>query len=174
MAADILLYKPQAVPVGEDQIQHVELSRVIARKFNNRFGNTFPEPQTYLRKPLRVMSLMDPSKKMSKTGDEALLLDDEPEEILRKIKKAVTGSTAGDKNPGEENLMFFLENFGKAEELKYFREKQEFGNLKYSELKEALARDIAEYFAEFREAKKSPSSQARLFGRSFRRGRAQG
>lgn len=153
MAADILLYKPQAVPVGEDQIQHVELARVVARKFNNRFGQAFPEPQTYLRKPLRIMSLTDPTKKMSKTGDEALNLDDSPEEILRKLKKAVTASEAGKKSPGEENLFFFLEQFSKPEELKYFKEKQEFGNLKYSELKETLARNIAEYFAEFREKK---------------------
>jgi tryptophanyl-tRNA synthetase len=154
MAADILLYKPSAVPVGEDQIQHVELSRTVARKFNSRFGNFFPEPKTYLRNPLRIMSLTDPTKKMSKTGDEALNLDDEPEEILRKLKKAVTASEAGKKSPGEENLFFFLEQFGKKDELKYFKEKQEFGNLKYSELKEALARDISEYFTEFREKKK--------------------
>lgn len=173
MAADILLYKPQAVPVGEDQTQHVELSRTIARKFNSRFGHTFPEPQTYLRKPLRVMSLMDPAKKMSKTGDEALLLDDSPEEITRKIKKAVTASTSGDKNPGEENLMFFLENFGTAEQLKYFKEKQEFGNLKYSELKETLSRSVAEYFADFRDKKQSllnkPDYLAEVLGEGARK-----
>jgi tryptophanyl-tRNA synthetase len=153
MAADILLYKPSSIPVGEDQIQHVELARVVARKFNNKFGQTFPEPKTYLRKPLRIMSLSDPSKKMSKTGDEALLLDDSPEEIARKLKKAVTGSSPDGKNPGAENLMYLLEHFGKAPEIKYFKEKQEFGNLQYSELKTKLAEDITNYFAEFREKK---------------------
>jgi tryptophanyl-tRNA synthetase len=153
MAADILLYKPTSIPVGEDQIQHVELARVVARKFNNKFGQTFPEPKTYLRKPLRIMSLSDPSKKMSKTGDEALLLDDSPEEIARKLKKAVTGSSPDGKNPGAENLMYLLEHFGKAPEIKYFKEKQEFGNLQYSELKTKLAEDITNYFAEFREKK---------------------
>src|ERR1700722_1596101 len=95
MAADILLYKPTSIPVGEDQVQHVELARTVARKFNHHFGKTFPEPKTYLSKPLRIMSLADPAKKMSKTGDEALLLDDEPKEIMRKLKKAVTASEAG-------------------------------------------------------------------------------
>lgn len=155
MAADILLYKPAAVPVGEDQVQHVELSRVIARKFNHHFGKTFPEPQTFLRKPLRIMSLTDPAKKMSKTGDEALLLDDEPKEILRKLKKAVTASESGKKSPGEENLMFLLHQFGQPEEIKHFAEAQHSGSLKYSELKETLARQIANYFEEFREKKQS-------------------
>ena len=150
MAADILLYKPDAVPVGEDQTQHVELSRTVARKFNNRFGQVFPEPKTYLRKPLRIMSLTDPTKKMSKTGDEALNLDDSPEEITRKLKKAVTASESGKKSPGEENLFYLLNFFGKNEENKYFKEKQEFGNLKYSELKETLARGISEHLAKFR------------------------
>lgn len=155
MAADILLYKPTSIPVGEDQIQHVELARVIARKFNNKFGKTFPEPQTYLKKPLRIMSLTDPSKKMSKTGDEALLMDDEPKEIARKLKKAVTASEAGKKSPGEENLMTLLSHFGTEDSIRYFTEAQNSGNLKYSELKETLATNISDYFAEFREKKKS-------------------
>ena len=68
MAADILLYKSTDVSVGDDQVQHVELSRTIARKFNHHFGKTFPEPRTFMQKPLRIMSLTDPEKKMSKTG----------------------------------------------------------------------------------------------------------
>jgi tryptophanyl-tRNA synthetase len=154
MAADILLYKPDAIPVGEDQVQHVELSRTIARKFNNRFGKIFPEPKTYISKPLRIMSLTAPEKKMSKTGDEALLLDDSPSEIMRKLKKAVTASESGKKSPGVENLFFLLEHFGKQQDITYFRDQQRDDKLKFSELKETLAKDIAEYFAEFREKKK--------------------
>ena len=175
MAADILLYKPTAIPVGEDQVQHVELSRVIARKFNHKFGKTFPEPKTYLTKPLRVMSLTDPTKKMSKTGDEALLLDDEPKEITRKLKKAVTATDSGKKSPGEENLMLLLSHFGQAEEVRYFTEAQNQGTLKYSELKETLAKDIAEYFAEFREKKKQllsrPNQLAEILGEGSRKAR---
>lgn len=154
MAADILIYKPTAVPVGDDQTQHVELTRTIARKFNNRFGQTFPEPKTYLRKPLRIMSLTDPSKKMSKTGDEALMLDDEPEEILRKLKKAVTATDSTTKSPGVDNLFVLLEHFGDKTELAEFRKQQKSNTIKYSELKESLAQAIAQHFAEFREKKK--------------------
>lgn len=154
MAADILLYKPTGVSVGEDQVQHVELSRTLARKFNNRFGKVFPEPQTLMRKPLRIMSLTDPTKKMSKTGDEAVNMDDEPKEILRKLKKAVTASESGKKSPGVENLFFLLEHFSNAEQIAFFRDAQRNDTLKFSELKETLAQDIGSYFAEFREKKK--------------------
>jgi tryptophanyl-tRNA synthetase len=173
MASDILLYKPTGVSAGEDQVQHVELSRVIARKFNHRFGETFTQPQTFLRKPLRIMSLTDPTKKMSKTGDEALLMDDEPKEILRKLKKAVTASEAGKRSPGEENLMLLLAHFGKPEEIAHFAEEQAQGKLKYSELKEALAKDIAEYFAEFREKKKELLSRPEYLAEVLADGAAQ-
>lgn len=166
MAADILMYKPSAVPVGEDQVQHVELARVIARKFNNRFGQTFPEPKTFLRKPLRVMSLTDPSKKMSKTPHQdgrgaeqavdegSLFLDDSPEEISRKLKRAVTATEGGAKSPGVENLMMLLEHFGKPQEIKTFGQAHKAGTLKFSELKDALATDISKHFADFRKKKK--------------------
>jgi len=153
MAADILLYKPTGVSAGDDQTQHVELSRIIARKFNNKFGKLFPEPQTYLRQPLRIMSLSDPTKKMSKTGGEALNMDDSPEEISRKLKKAVTSSEAGHKSPGVENLFFLLDHFGTQEQIAYFRDLQQSETLKFSELKETLATSIANYFAEFRKKK---------------------
>lgn len=153
MAADILIYKPTAVPVGDDQTQHVELTRDIARKFNNRFGQTFPEPKTYLRKPLRIMSLSDPAKKMSKTGDEALMLDDAPAEILRKLKKAVTATDAKQKSSGVDNLFLLLEHFGHEAEIKHFADQQKKNTIKYSDLKETLAKDIANHFEEFRQKK---------------------
>lgn len=96
MAADILLYNAEAVPVGEDQRQHVELARVIARKFNNLFGEIFKEPQELIRKEgARIMSLTDPTKKMSKSDEDPMgcvgLLES-PDEIREKFKKAVTDS----------------------------------------------------------------------------------
>lgn len=175
MAADILLYKPNAIPVGEDQVQHVELSRVVARKFNNKFGKIFPEPKTYVSKPLRIMSLTDPDKKMSKTGDEALLLDDSPAEIARKLKKAVTASEPGKKSPGVENLFLLLEHFGAKEEIQFFREQQRSDVLKFSELKETLAKQIANYFEGFREKKKQllsrPEQLAEILGEGSRKAR---
>jgi tryptophanyl-tRNA synthetase len=168
MAADILLYKPTLVPVGEDQTQHLELTRTIARKFNNKFGKVFPEPKNFALKPLRVKSLSDPEKKMSKTGDEALLLDDDPKEIARKIKKAVTASEPGKKSPGVENLFLLLEHFGAQDQIQFFRDAQRNGTLKFSELKETLAKAVAGYFEGFREKKKEllakPSYLAEVLG----------
>jgi len=175
MAADILIYKPSTVPVGEDQIQHVELSRMVARKFNNHFGQTFPEPKPFMRKPLRIMSLTDPTKKMSKTGDEAILMDDSPAEIARKLKKAVTASEAGHKSPGVDNLFSLLEHFGQKEEITFFYDQQKQGSLKFSELKETLAKNISAHFAEFREKKQTllakPGYLAEVLGQGATRAR---
>ncbi len=92
MAADILLYKAQVVPVGQDQLQHLELAREIARKFNKKFGNVFPEPKPILTKAARIMSLNDPRKKMSKSYGEKsyIALSDSPETIWKKLAPAVT------------------------------------------------------------------------------------
>lgn len=153
MAADILLYKPNFVPVGEDQVQHIELTRIVARKFNKQFGQVFPEPKPFERKPLRIMSLKNPSKKMSKTGDDPIYLDDESEVIHAKLKKAVT-ATAGEGSEGVENLLYLLEQFGDASKAAEFRGQVSDGSIKYSELKSTLADSIADYFADFRKKKK--------------------
>lgn len=96
MAADILLYKTNAVPVGEDQLQHVELTRSLAERFNNRYGETLVVPKAIVSKSgARVMGLDDPTKKMSKSAPSAnnyISLLDSPDEIRRKIKIAVTDS----------------------------------------------------------------------------------
>lgn len=155
MAADILIYKATHVPVGIDQKQHLELTNTIVHKFNNRFGEAFSEIKPLWTNFPKVMDLKRPENKMSKSEpDGCLFLDDEPEEIHRKLKKAVTASETGKKSPGEENLMALLAHFGKNDEAKHFIEQQRNATLKYSELKETLAKDIAEYFAEFREKKK--------------------
>lgn len=151
MAADILIYKGEAVPVGEDQVQHLELARIIARKFNNKFGKTLPEPKPILTKALRIKSLTNPEKKMSKTGDEALLLSDSPEEIHRKLKKAVTSTDANGQAPGVENLMLLLREFGTKEQQKYFESALSEKTIRFSELKETLTNQIAAHFAGFRE-----------------------
>ncbi len=96
MAADILLYQADAVPVGEDQAQHVELARSLAERFNNRYGKTFTLPQVMLQKEsARIMALDDPAKKMSKSGESErgyILLTDSSDAIREKIKTAVTDS----------------------------------------------------------------------------------
>ena len=114
MAADILLYQPDYVPVGEDQKQHVELTRDIANRFNGVYGETFKIPQSFVPKVgARVMSLVDPTKKMSKSEDEdpgRIILMDKPEDIMRRFKRAVTDSETEvrydpEKKAGISNLM---------------------------------------------------------------------
>jgi tryptophanyl-tRNA synthetase len=89
MAADVLLYKAEVIPVGEDQVQHLELAREICRRFNARFGDTFPEPKPVLSTTPRIMGL-DGKSKMSKTRGNALELSDEPRVIEKKLKGAFT------------------------------------------------------------------------------------
>ncbi len=88
-AADILLYKGNAVPVGEDQVPHIEITREIARRFNNQYGEVFPEPEALLTNFPRLPGL-DGAAKMSKSLGNTILLSDEPETVKAKLKKAVT------------------------------------------------------------------------------------
>ncbi|MFH1197667.1 MAG: tryptophan--tRNA ligase [bacterium] len=88
-AADILLYKGNAVPVGEDQVPHVEITREIARRFNNQYGEVFPEPDPVLTNFARLPGL-DGNAKMSKSIGNTILLSDEPEAVVQKLRKAVT------------------------------------------------------------------------------------
>jgi tryptophanyl-tRNA synthetase len=89
-AADILLYKGEVVPVGEDQVPHVEIAREIARKFNNQYGQVFPEPEARLTRFARLPGLDGADKKMSKSAGNAILLSDSEEEIRKKLRGAVT------------------------------------------------------------------------------------
>ena len=89
-AADILLYKGDLVPVGEDQLPHVEISREIARRFNNQYGQVFPEPDARLTRFARLPGLDGMDRKMSKSAGNTVLLSDPPEEISRKMRTAVT------------------------------------------------------------------------------------
>ncbi len=88
-SADILLYKGNAVPVGDDQVPHIEISREIARRFNNQYGNVFPEPEPLLTQFARLPGL-DGGAKMSKSLNNTILLSDSPEVVKSKLKKAVT------------------------------------------------------------------------------------
>ncbi|XP_073702100.1 tryptophan--tRNA ligase, mitochondrial [Garra rufa] len=112
-AADILLYKSTHVPVGEDQIQHLELAQDLARIFNNQYGEFFPEPHALLSGTRKVKSLRDPSSKMSKSDPQKLatvFLTDTPEDIVLKIRRAVTDFTSEvtyepESRPGVSNLV---------------------------------------------------------------------
>lgn len=114
MAADILLYDVDLVPVGDDQKQHLELTRDLAERFNNRFGETFKIPEPLIAKTgARIMSLQEPTKKMSKSDDNPrnfILMTDEPAVIRKKIKSAMTDSDGiiafdRENKPGISNLL---------------------------------------------------------------------
>ena len=118
-AADILLYQADSVPVGEDQKQHLELTRDIATRFNNLYGEVFKLPEPFIAKVgARVMSLQDPLKKMSKSDDNVnnfIMLLDEPKKIEKKLKRAVTDSDEqariyfdNDEKPGVSNLLTLM------------------------------------------------------------------
>ncbi len=155
-AADILIYKAEAVPVGEDQIQHVELTRDIARRFNDKFGKTFPEPKSILTETPKIMSLTDPTKKMSKSGGEKsyIALTDSPETIKEKIKSAVSDAGGQGKNVGGDNLLSIFNALAETKEEKTeyinYKKDHEAGKLKYSEFKPRLAELIINYFADYR------------------------
>jgi tryptophanyl-tRNA synthetase len=153
MAADILMYHSTVIPVGEDQIQHVELTRDIARWFNNRYGNYFPEPKHLLTATPRVMGLLEPTKKMSKSdGNESNVIDliDEPAVIEAKIKKAVTATEGGVRAPGVANLLELLREFGDTKTHEGFVKAEKDGTIRYGDLKKALAEAMSTYFADFR------------------------
>ena len=113
MAADILLYQADVVPVGIDQMQHLELTRDVAQRFNGVYGDVFTIPQAYIGKVgAKIMSLQDPSKKMSKSDENpnaSIYLMDDPDTIMRKCKRAVTDSEAQilyrEEQPGIRNLI---------------------------------------------------------------------
>ncbi|MCK4891825.1 MAG: tryptophan--tRNA ligase, partial [Candidatus Pacebacteria bacterium] len=153
-AADILMYKADAVPVGQDQIQHIELTRKIARFFNNKFCNTFPEPKNIITETSKIMSLTNPTKKMSKShGPKSYIgINDKPEIIQKKMRKAV--STTEYNKDIYNFYATLLKKFGSEKNKRCFNEKLKNQDIKFSELKNALAEDIANYFKDFREKRK--------------------
>ena len=159
MAADILLYQPDYVPVGEDQKQHVELCHTIARRFNGIYGDVFKIPEPYVPKVgARIMSLTNPTAKMSKSENEdtgRVLLMDTPETIMRQFKRAITDSDTEncvhydkEKKPGVSNLMtIYSACTGKSfEEIE-----NEFAGCGYGKFKPAVGEAVVETLRPIRE-----------------------
>lgn len=159
MAADILLYKTDLVPVGRDQKQHLELVREIARRFNKKFGQTFKEPKILLPKiGEKIMSLQNPKKKMSKTDDDprgCLELFDEPEEIKKKIMAAVTDPGKEIKysssKPGISNLLTIYSLFS-GKSIKEIE--RNFKGKGYKEFKKSLIKILINYLEPLRRKRK--------------------
>lgn len=156
MASDILLYRPDYVPVGEDQKQHVEITRDIAGRFNGIYGDVFKMPEAYIPKVgARVMSLQDPTKKMSKSDENAnayVAILDKPEDIIRKINRAVTDSEArvalGENKPGINNLIGI---YSTVTGLTPEKIESEFEGKGYGEFKKAVGEAIVEELRPVRE-----------------------
>ena len=153
MAADILLYHASAVPVGQDQTQHAELTNDIVRWFTKNYGSYFFSVKPIFTETPKIMSLLEPMKKMSKSLGEGHVIElaDEPEVIEKKLKKAVTATEGGAGSPGVENLLGLLRIFGDAALYKQFHRAEKDGTIRYGDLKMALAGVIGETFADFRE-----------------------
>ncbi len=159
MAADILLYKTELVPVGIDQQQHVELAREIARRFNKKFGEVLQEPKVLLPKiGAKIMSLQKPKKKMSKTDDPqgCINLFDEPDEIKKKIMAAVTDLGKEirydpAKKPGISNLLVIYSLFS-GKSIKDLEKK--FKNSGYAKFKTSLSEVLCNSLEPFRRKRK--------------------
>lgn len=157
MAADILLYQADFVPVGADQKQHVELTRDIAIRFNNLYGETFTIPEPYIPKVgARIMSLSNPASKMSKSDPAGcVFLMDTPDEIARKFKRAITDSDtencvryAPEEKPGVANLMSIYSSVtGKS----YAEIEKEFEGKGYGVFKPAVGEAVADSLRPIRE-----------------------
>jgi tryptophanyl-tRNA synthetase len=160
-AADILIYHGQKVPVGRDQVQHVELTRRIARRFNSRFGEYFPEPEPLLTEAASIKSPANPEKEMSKSlGPKHYIGLLEPEDsIWEKIKTAVTdvGPRGAEMSPGVANLFLLLKLTAPEDVYQEFQAAYDEGTLKYSDLKAAIFEHLMEALRPIRERRKQLS-----------------
>ena len=157
MAADILLYQTNLVPIGADQKQHLEICRDVAERFNNIYGDVFTIPEGFFPKAgARIMSLAEPTKKMSKSDENAnatIYLIDDRDTIIRKFKKAVTDSEANvhydvENKPGVSNLM---EIYGVVTDKSMEQVEKEFEGKGYGDFKLAVGEAVADMLAPFHE-----------------------
>lgn len=153
MAADILIYNADLVPVGQDQTQHLEMTRTVAQRFNSLYSPTFTLPEAYITKAgAKIMSLSEPTRKMSKSDANAnsvILMTDSPDLILKKFKRAVTDSEGSvrfdrENKPGVSNLMCIYNVFT-GKEMDAIE--AEFSGVGYGDFKEAVGTAVAESLA---------------------------
>ncbi len=148
MAADILLYQPDYVPVGEDQKQHCELTRDLAMRFNNRYSPTFTVPEPYIMKTgARVRSLQDPAKKMSKSDENQnafISMKDDKDTIIRKFRRAVTDSEAKVcYAPGKDGVNNLMEIYAAVTGKTLEQVETEFEGKGYGDFKTAVGEAVA-------------------------------
>ncbi len=153
MAADILVYKSNLVPVGDDQKAHIDITNEIAKKFNHMFGETFEPVKIFKSEGERIKSLQNPQRKMSKSGDEGIALTDEPDTIREKIKKAVTDSGKEiifdpAKKPAISNLLTIYHLLSGKEVPTL---EKEYEGKSYADFKKDLAEIVVEFLKPFQQ-----------------------
>ena len=155
MAADILIFQSNIVPVGKDQKQHVEVARDIAIKFNNTYGDTFVIPEEEIQQDLATVPGLD-GQKMAKSYDNTIEIFADEKTMKQKVMSIVTDSTPVDqpKNPETCNLFAIYKLFANEDQVKELDDKYRNKPLKYSEIKKELFGMIWEYFAEARQERK--------------------
>ncbi len=157
MAADIIIHKAHKVPVGQDQAQHLEMTRRFARRFNTMYGvEYFPEPDAYnFGKKLIKIPGLDGTGKMGKSEGNGVFLADSPEEIRKKVMRAVTdtGPQAPGEKPSEpvQNLFTIMNVVSEPSTVKYFKEKHASCEIRYGDMKKQLAEDIIKVIGPVRE-----------------------
>lgn len=173
MAADILLYKATLIPVGKDQLPHLELTREVARSFNRLFGETFPLPEAYLTQGSYVPSLTGEGK-MSKTNkDSYISLIDDLDTIKKKLAKVATDSGQGTTLPqtgGVKTLLTLVELFMGEEQRKAYENDYLGSGLKYQNLKETLAQQIFNYLKPIQEKRRYYQKQPALINKILEEG----
>jgi tryptophanyl-tRNA synthetase len=176
-AADILLYKTDNVPVGKDQAQHLELTRELAKRFNNQFGKTFPEPQTLLGDAPKILGL-DGKQKMSKSLGNTIDLVDTPEQIQKKLKSAFTDpSRLRRTDPGHPEVcnIFALHHLVNMARVKDIERDCKSAALGCGECKQELGNKIAEFLSPIRERynewKAKPKQVDEIFAEGGKRAR---
>ncbi|MBR3169172.1 tryptophan--tRNA ligase [Candidatus Saccharibacteria bacterium] len=175
MAADILLYDATYIPLGEDQFQHIELTRNLAERFNHKYGEVFTIPAPTkeqvefmeVEKPIRIRDLQNPEKKMSKSAaseNSKIMLNDDPSKVVKKIMSATTDSYGDiqfdfDTRPGISNLLY-IDSLVSNIPLHQVVEKWQ-GNDRYGDLKKSVAENVCNLLTEFQE-KLAQISDARV------------
>lgn len=175
MAADILLYQTDLVPVGQDQKQHVELARDIAQRFNGIYGDVFTIPEPYIPEVgARIMSLTEPEKKMSKSSENAnsyVLVMDKPEDILRKFKRAVTDSEGGIyRAPGKAGVSNLIDIYAASTGRTAAEVENEFSGSGYGEFKNAVGEAVVELLRPIRTETERLLADKGELERIYRRG----
>ena len=168
MAADILLYDTEEVPVGDDQRQHVELTRDVAERFNSRYGQTFTVPKAVIGSVgARVMDLQDPTRKMSKSDDTSagtVLMLEDLASIAKKIKRAVTDTNYDPKHPGAANLLSILSACTGEDPNKLAARYSQYGPLK-ADVTDAVTAVLDSIQQRYRELSADPATVAKILER---------